>query len=255
MSTTVFDVIAIGVPDAVRVLRDAGITAVAELPDPAAISRTFDDAEHTWSVQTAEDTVRGRIVVSAEAPGGPLPAYLGVAAHRFPNHFTISGPGRIRVHRWRYVVGCLHVMAEAQATRIEVRHRTQRTADARERTGRWYWRRMRRQIPSVFDLDSQIGVEDEVYDGPALVTLAGSTQIRRVRLSGHLDPVDGRYHWRGTVFGELPTRRHTEPVTVAVDGSSAEGRIGEPTPWGHAIAGVGAPPFPVDDVVVHVPAR
>ncbi|MGZ5397537.1 MAG: DUF4873 domain-containing protein, partial [Mycobacterium sp.] len=24
-------------------------------------------------------------------------------------------------------------------------------------------------------------------------------------LAGHVDPIDGRYHWQGTVFDELPT--------------------------------------------------
>jgi hypothetical protein len=49
--SNVFDVIAIGVPDTVRLLLAEGITDVVDLPDPAVVTgSTFDDAEHTWSV-------------------------------------------------------------------------------------------------------------------------------------------------------------------------------------------------------------
>ena len=38
------------------------------------------------------------------------------------------------------------------------------------------------------------------YDGAATLTLAGACHPVRVRLAGHLDPIDGQYHWQGTVL-------------------------------------------------------
>jgi hypothetical protein len=89
------------------------------------------------------------------------------------------------------------------------------------------------------------GVHDDIYDGPATLTAADSCEQVRVRLTGHIDPIDGQYHWQGTIFGPLPedfTRNRT--MTVAVGERSATARIAEQTPQGtHSIAGVGAPPF------------
>ena len=67
-----------------------------------------------------------------------------------------------------------------------------------------------------------------------------------VRLTGHLDAIDGRYHWRGMLTGDLPpdilTRHRDAPLTV--DGQSVDARVVERTPWGsYTVAGVGVPPF------------
>ena len=48
------------------------------------------------------------------------------------------------------------------------------------------------------------GHTDDVHDGPAAMRVADGEQAVRVRLSGHLDPIDGRYHWRGTIFESVP---------------------------------------------------
>ena len=85
------------------------------------------------------------------------------------------------------------------------------------------------------------GVYDEVYDGPAVLICGDARHPVRVRLTGHIDPIDGKYHWQGTVF-EAP--QVAGQVRLAVDGRSAPARITEQTPWGsYSIAGVGAPPF------------
>ena len=87
------------------------------------------------------------------------------------------------------------------------------------------------------------------------MTLAEVGHQVRVRLTGHVDPIDGQYHWQGTVFDQLPvdlTRART--VTLAVGDHSASARIIEATPQGtHSIAGVGAPPFALADVELAVP--
>ncbi|MGV0873727.1 DUF4873 domain-containing protein [Mycolicibacterium sp. XJ879] len=89
-----------------------------------------------------------------------------------------------------------------------------------------------------------------VYDGPAAIRVNNMDHSVRVRLTGHLDPIDGRYHWRGMVLGWTPDAalRLPQQVSVCVDGRTAMGHLTEVTPWGtHCVAGVGAPPYPADD--------
>jgi hypothetical protein len=94
------------------------------------------------------------------------------------------------------------------------------------------------------------GVEDEatadkVYDGPANLRVADDDHSVRVRLTGRLDPIDGRYHWQGTIFGTLPDDVLKRPeALLTANGQTAAGRITERSAQGgHSIAGVGAPPF------------
>jgi hypothetical protein len=94
---------------------------------------------------------------------------------------------------------------------------------------------------------SVITLDQELYDGPATLQIGGTDHRVRVRLIGHIDPNDGQYHWRGTVFGALPTDALKTPAaTLTVGEQSTPARITERTPQGgHSIIGVGAPPFAV----------
>ncbi|HEX2211953.1 MAG TPA: DUF4873 domain-containing protein [Mycobacterium sp.] len=88
-----------------------------------------------------------------------------------------------------------------------------------------------------------------VYDGPAAMRIGEADHPVRVRLAGHLDPIDGRYHWRGMVLEWTPETalRLPQPVSISIEGQTAEGQLTEVTPWGtHSISGVGAPPYLVD---------
>lgn len=90
-----------------------------------------------------------------------------------------------------------------------------------------------------------------IYDGAAVLTLGSQARDVRVRLTGHLDPIDGRYHWQGTVFDALPDDVLKRPtaVTLAIGGRTASARITERTPWGtHSIAGVGQPPYNIEEL-------
>jgi Domain of unknown function (DUF4873) len=93
----------------------------------------------------------------------------------------------------------------------------------------------------------------DLYDGPATVRLDDVERVVRVRLYGHVDPIDGRYHWQGTVFDTLPAEvKLPQPITVSID-TRADARITERTPQGgYSVAGVGAPPFALDDTGVTV---
>ncbi len=85
-----------------------------------------------------------------------------------------------------------------------------------------------------------------VYDGPAAIRVNDVDYSVRVRLTGHLDPIDGRYHWRGMVLEWAPTTplRLPQQVSVSIDGHTAAGQLTEVTPWGtFCVSGVGAPPY------------
>jgi len=67
----------------------------------------------------------------------------------------------------------------------------------------------------------------------------------RVQLSGRIDPIDGQYHWQGTIFDQLSDDLvRARAVTLAVGDRKASARITERTPQStYSIAGVGAPPY------------
>jgi hypothetical protein len=89
----------------------------------------------------------------------------------------------------------------------------------------------------------------DLYDGPATISVGGVERTVRVRLCGRLDPIDGRYHWRGTVYDALPEgTKLPQPATLSVGCSSADARITErPPQGGYSVTGVGSPPFPLPE--------
>ena len=91
----------------------------------------------------------------------------------------------------------------------------------------------------------------DLYDGPATIRIGELERAARVRLAGHVDPIDGRYHWQGTVFDALPDHiKLPQQVILSID-DNAEARITERTPQGgYSVAGVGAPPFAREKLIV-----
>jgi cation diffusion facilitator CzcD-associated flavoprotein CzcO len=173
--------------------------------------------------------------------------YFGVAVHGFPNYFFVSGPDV--GPQARYVAQCVGLMKHTAGTRIEVRRSNQQVFN--ERVYAQPARPLRvAAISKAFDLSSSAPQDEGTYDGAATLTIAGAEHRVRVRLAGHLDPIDGQYHWQGTVFGSssepLPDEalRQARTATLTVGARSAPARIIERTPWGtHTVAGVGAPPY------------
>lgn len=159
--------------------------------------------------------------------------YLGVAMHGFPNYFLLNGPDTAR-----YIARCLRLMAGY--SRIEVRRSSQQVFNERV-----YLRSPRLRLKaSAYERSS--APRDDTYDGPATLTVADTDHPVRVRLTGHIDPIDGQYHWQGTVFGQLSpdVLKQSRTVTLMVGERSAPARITEQTPQNtHSIAGVGPPPF------------
>jgi hypothetical protein len=186
----------------------------------------------------------GGVTIQQAWTNGAEP-YLGIAVHGFPNYFTVDGPDcRAAI---RDVIECLQLMTGH--ARIEVRRSSQQVFNERVHLGS----SSRRLVPSAFDLVSSVGVHDDIYDGPATVTVADIRTETRVRIAGHMDPIDGQYHWQGTLFGQYPADvlARLRTVTLVVGDRSVSARITEETQQGrYSIAGVGAPPFVLADVEV-----
>jgi hypothetical protein len=165
--------------------------------------------------------------------------YLGVAVHNFPNYFTLSGPDFAAA--MRHVVGCLQLLGPHR--RIEVRRSAQGVFNERLHLHRPSWE----LDPSAFERSSATEAHDDSYDGPAMLRAADTAEHVRVALTGHVEPIDGQYHWQGTVFDEIPAELvRARELTVTVGERTAVARITEQTPQGtHSIAGVGAPPYPL----------
>jgi hypothetical protein len=171
--------------------------------------------------------------------------YLGLALHGFPNYFLVDGPELKPATR--HVIECLRLLKGH--SRIELRRSSQHVFNERVHLGN----SSRRLVASAFDLVPSVGVRDDIYDGPATVTVADIRREVRVRIAGHIDPIDGQYHWQGTLFDQflagVPAQART--VTVRVGDRSVSARITEETQQGtYSIAGVGAPPFTLADIEV-----
>ena len=203
-----------------------------EVIDPALLadsaSAHFDNATETWTVtSTGGESATAAVVVDARPSGNPA-----VASHGVPNHFRIPGPHVRR--QARYVTRCLRMIERSGAARVE----------ARGRIVVHPWRPT--SVATRFHLSGSEPWPDDLYDGPATVTVSGRDIASRVRLNGHLDAIDGRYHWQGTVFDALPdtARGRSAGVTLTIEDRTVDARVLEQTPWGtHMIAGVGDPPF------------
>jgi cation diffusion facilitator CzcD-associated flavoprotein CzcO len=190
--------------------------------------------------------VRGLTLQQAWHDG--MEPYLGGTIHGFPNYFMASGPEFGPA--MRYIAQCLTLMQHNPSTRIEVRRSTQQVFNERVHLRR----PSHRLVASAFDLSS-VGVHDDAYEGAATLTLANTSRPVRVRLTGHIDPIDGQYHWQGTVFERLPADLLAQGRTVdlAVGERSAAARITEETPQGtHSITGVGVPPFALAEAELRV---
>jgi Domain of unknown function (DUF4873) len=232
------------------------LSAVVLLRSVEIVDSVFDETRHNWTLQTRGGArYNTRIEIAyGEAPvaEGMLP-YLGVAVHGLPNQFFITGPD-VDGQR-QYIAACLNAMARNGITRIEVRRSTQRIYTDRYKPGAPInWRRMRRKIFAAYDLSSHTGVDDEVYDGQAVVRIGDDDHDARIRVTGHIEPIDGRYHWQGMLFADLHEAKLPQRVTVRVGENSAEARVVERTPQGgYSVVGVGAPPFARDDIELAVP--
>ena len=234
--------------------RPAVVGAAIEALTPSGI-RTQDGREHRadaiiygtgFAAGDSRLVGAGGLAIQQVWQDGMEP-FLGVAVHGFPNYFLITGPDIAA--QTRYAVECIGLMKATASSRIEVRRSSQQVFNERAHLA------PAEPLPvaSAFDLSGlpATGTETkETYDGAATLTIGDACHPVRVRLTGRIDPIDGHYHWQGTVFSSLSdplpdeALKQSRAATLTVDGLSAPARIVEQTPWGtHSIAGVGAPPY------------
>jgi cation diffusion facilitator CzcD-associated flavoprotein CzcO len=89
---------------------------------------------------------------------------------------------------------------------------------------------------------------DDGYEGPATLAVGGVRVDVQVRLRGHFQPIDGRYHWYGRVepndsLPGLAGPGRTHAVLTTPEGS-ATCELSDPDPWQrYRIAGVSTPPY------------
>ena len=81
----------------------------------------------------------------------------------------------------------------------------------------------------------------EEYDGPGRID---DVELA-VRLRGHFEPIDGRFHWWGRLARDTRlTHASGATVTLSLPTGQAEGRLSDVDPWGRfRISGTGRPPF------------
>ena len=112
-------------------------------------------------------------------------------------------------------------------------------------------RKRERPTPWVPEHDDEDG-----YTGPGQLTVGDQTIDVEVVLGGHLEPLDGRYHWYGRVVQhdvvDAAKKAGATMATLTIgDGPSAEGRLAEHDAWGNMrITGLGTPPFERAEVEV-----
>ncbi|OBK11765.1 DUF4873 domain-containing protein [Mycobacterium asiaticum] len=213
--------------------------------------RTSDGVEHAVDAiiygtgfAAADDQAligaRGRSLRDVWVDG--MEPFFGVAVRGLPNFFFLGGPDRsAQAH---YIAACVSLMKRTGSDRIEVRRSSQQVFNERAQLGA----ASPPPPSSAFDLSSSAPDYEDTYDGTATLEIGGASHPVHVRLIGHLDPLDGNYHWQGTIFDALPQDglRQTRAATLTVGDRRAPARIVEQTPWGtHSVAGVGSPPYAV----------
>ncbi|WNI17990.1 DUF4873 domain-containing protein [Actinacidiphila sp. ITFR-21] len=91
-------------------------------------------------------------------------------------------------------------------------------------------------------------MEDDGYEGPAVLIVGDEEFALRAHLLGQFQPIDGRYRWYGRLDADEALTRLVGDRSVAVvlrtEEGDAEGRLSEPDLWNrYRVEGVSLPPF------------
>lgn len=91
-------------------------------------------------------------------------------------------------------------------------------------------------------------MEDDGYEGPAVLIVGEERFALRARLVGQFQPLDGRYRWYGRLDSDEGLSRlvgdRSAAVVLQTEEGDAEGRITEPDLWNrYRIEGTSVPPF------------
>ncbi len=102
--------------------------------------------------------------------------------------------------------------------------------------------------------------EESGYDGHAVLLVGDRAVEVTVHLDGHLEPLDGLFHWYGRIersadVAALKDEGATTAELAIGDGPPVRVRLAEHDPWGHVqVNGTGGPPYPREAIEVDLPA-
>lgn len=229
-----------------------GMAGAAVVDD--AVAYDFDERFDLWRVESRDGmTYHPRIVIA-----GPdalprfrrewrtdLELFRGVATHGLPNVFLMT-PDRASAP---YIARCVAELGRREATRVEVRASVQHEFSRRMRSKRVTYRG--RFNPDHFEWTTAAEREPlEEYVGAAVLS-SGDERVRvRVALAGHLEPIDGNYHWYGRITADdaVTALKGRPGLTLALpDRDPVPARLTELDPLGNArVTGVGTPPYPLE---------
>ena len=97
------------------------------------------------------------------------------------------------------------------------------------------------------------------YSGADTLNVGDQVVEVTVHLDGHLEPLDGRFHWYGRIERSAAVAAIKDAGAAAgvlsIGGATpAELRLAEYDPWGHLqVKGTGAPPYLMDLVEIDLP--
>lgn len=98
------------------------------------------------------------------------------------------------------------------------------------------------------------------FSGEATLIVGDQALPVTVHLDGHLEPLDGRFHWYGRIERSAAVAAVKDAGatagTLSIGGATpAEVRLAEYDFWRHVqVKGTGAPPYPMDLVEIELPA-
>jgi hypothetical protein len=205
--------------------------------------------DHALLVVDAADAAALRLSIPQLDPrvGPPTgltgPAYLGMLFDGVPNLVVVDPDSAAALRTLGSWVDWMRVEG---ATRLTSRPPV--TADwQRKSAGRFPHRADRDAV----DLSDAFLREDGVVAGIAVFTIGDTDRTAPVRLSGHLEPLDGHYHWYGVVDdvevgAELKAAKKGTLVVSMAGAAPVPATAGDRTGWGTVrISGVGEPPYPI----------
>ncbi|RKT52685.1 DUF4873 domain-containing protein [Saccharothrix australiensis] len=90
--------------------------------------------------------------------------------------------------------------------------------------------------------------DEDGYTGAAVLVFGRREVPVEVRLRGHFQPIDGRYHWYGRIAANDQVSELVEAgartAELRTPGGSATGTLTDPDPWRrYRVAGVSTPPY------------
>lgn len=89
--------------------------------------------------------------------------------------------------------------------------------------------------------------ETEGYSGPATMLVDEVEHSVELTVTGHFEPISGKYTWYGRVRGLTEVTNDIE-VLLRTPEAEARASVTEKDLWGnHLIRGIDAPPFPAFD--------